>query len=58
MGTGDPFPGDKAQPENDADQSPPSSANVNEQELQFLFPLRLHGGRGITFLLNVTLISF
>jgi hypothetical protein len=28
MGTGDPFPGDKAQPGRDADHSPPSSAEV------------------------------
>jgi hypothetical protein len=28
MGTGEPFPGDKARPGRDADHSPPSSAEV------------------------------
>jgi hypothetical protein len=39
MGTGGPFPSGKAWPGRDADQSPPSSAQVmNEQELYFLSP--------------------
>jgi hypothetical protein len=44
VGTGGPFPGDKARPERDADHSPPSSADVvNEEELDLLSPTRLHG---------------
>jgi hypothetical protein len=31
MGTGDPFPGGKARPGRDADQSPPSSAEVENE---------------------------
>jgi hypothetical protein len=43
MGTGGPFTGAKARPGRDADHSPPSSAEVdNEQEL-YLSPKRLHG---------------
>jgi hypothetical protein len=39
MGTGGPFPGGKARPGRDADHSPPSSAEVkNEQELYVLSP--------------------
>jgi hypothetical protein len=39
MGTGDPFPGGKARPQIDADNSPPSSAEiVNEEELYILTP--------------------
>jgi hypothetical protein len=39
MGTGGPFPGGKARPGRDADQSPPSSAEVeNEYELYLLPP--------------------
>jgi hypothetical protein len=39
MGTGGTFPGGKARPGRDADHSPPSSAEVvNEQELYFLSP--------------------
>jgi hypothetical protein len=39
MGTGGPFPGDKARPGRDADHSPPSSAEVmNEYELYLLSP--------------------
>jgi hypothetical protein len=39
MGTGGPFPGGKARPGREADHSPPSSAEVkNEQELQPLSP--------------------
>jgi hypothetical protein len=39
MGTGGPFPGAKARPGRDADHSPPSSAEVvNEQELYLLSP--------------------
>jgi hypothetical protein len=39
MGTGGPFPGDKARPGRDADHSPPSSAEVkNEEELYLLSP--------------------
>jgi hypothetical protein len=39
MGTGGPFPGGKARPGRDADQSPPSCAEVvNEYELYFLSP--------------------
>jgi hypothetical protein len=42
-GTGGPFPGGKVQPGRDADHSPPSSAEVlNEQELYLLYPLHLH----------------
>jgi hypothetical protein len=37
------FPDGKARPRRDADHSPPSSAEVmNEQELYLLSPLRLH----------------
>jgi hypothetical protein len=36
MGTGGPFPGAKARPRRDADHSPPSSAEVDEQELYVL----------------------
>jgi hypothetical protein len=43
MRTGGPFPGGKARPGRDADNSPPSSAEVvNEQELYLLSVLRLH----------------
>jgi hypothetical protein len=39
VGTGGPFPGDKARPGRDADLSPPSSAEVkNEYELYLLSP--------------------
>jgi hypothetical protein len=39
MGTGGPFPEGKAQQGRDADHSPPSTAEVkNEQELYFLSP--------------------
>jgi hypothetical protein len=39
MGTGGPFPGGKSRPGRDADHSPPSSAEVeNELELYFLSP--------------------
>jgi hypothetical protein len=39
MGTGDPFPGGKARPGRDADHSPPSCAEVkNEQEPYLLSP--------------------
>jgi hypothetical protein len=39
MGTGGPFPGDKARPERNADHSPPSNAEVDsEQELHLLSP--------------------
>jgi hypothetical protein len=39
MGTGGPFPGGKAWPGRDADHSPPSGAEVkNEQELYLLSP--------------------
>jgi hypothetical protein len=39
MGTEGPFPGGKARPGRDADHSPPSNAEVkNEQELYLLFP--------------------
>jgi hypothetical protein len=31
MGTGGPFPGSKARPERDADHSPPSSAEVENE---------------------------
>jgi hypothetical protein len=44
MGTGGPFPGAKARPGRDADHSPPSSTEVeNEQELYLLSPKGLHG---------------
>jgi hypothetical protein len=37
MGTGGPFPGGKARPRRDSDHSPPTSAElVNEQELYLL----------------------
>jgi hypothetical protein len=39
MGAGSPFPRGKARPGRDADRSPPSSAEVeNESELFLLFP--------------------
>jgi hypothetical protein len=39
MGAGGPFPGAKARPERNADHSPPSSAEVeNEQELYLVSP--------------------
>jgi hypothetical protein len=39
MGTGGPFPGGKARPGRDANHSPPTSAEVkNEQELYLLSP--------------------
>jgi hypothetical protein len=39
-----PYPGATARPGRDADRSPPSSAEVtNEQELYLLFPKRFHG---------------
>jgi hypothetical protein len=44
MGTGGSFHGGKARPESDADHSPPSSAEVkNEQELYLLSPHVPHG---------------
>jgi hypothetical protein len=44
VGTGGPFPGSKAWPRRDADHSPPSSAEVeNEWDLYFLSPQALHG---------------
>jgi hypothetical protein len=43
MGTGSPFPGDKARPGHDADNSPPSSAKVeNQWELYLLPPTSLY----------------
>jgi hypothetical protein len=43
MGTGCPFPGAKARPGRDADHSPPSTVNVeNEYELYDISPKRLH----------------
>jgi hypothetical protein len=33
MDTGDPFPGGKARPGGDADHSPPSSAEVKNEEI-------------------------
>jgi hypothetical protein len=43
MGTGGHFPGGKARPGRDADKSPPSSAEViNEEALYLLSPLRHH----------------
>jgi hypothetical protein len=42
MGIGGPFPGAKGRPGRDADHSPPSSAEVkNEQELYLLSPQAL-----------------
>jgi len=38
MGTGGPFPGGKARPGRDADHSPPSSAEVENEELYLLSP--------------------
>jgi hypothetical protein len=38
MGTGGPFLGGKARPGRDADHSPPSSAEVENEELYFLSP--------------------
>jgi hypothetical protein len=44
MGTGCPFSGAKVRPGRDADHSPPSSAELeNEQELYFLSPKHFHG---------------
>jgi hypothetical protein len=44
VGTGDPFPGAKARPGRDADNLPPSSAEVeNEQELHPSTPKGLRG---------------
>jgi hypothetical protein len=44
MGTEGPFLEDKALPGRDADHSPPSSAEVeDEYELYLLFPKRLRG---------------
>jgi len=39
MGTGGPFPGGKARPGRDADNSPPSSAEVVNEELYHRSPL-------------------
>jgi hypothetical protein len=36
MGTGDPFPGGKARPGRDSDHSPPSSAEVVNEEIYLL----------------------
>jgi hypothetical protein len=38
MGTGGPFPGGKARPGRDADHSPPSSAEVKNEEELYLPP--------------------
>jgi hypothetical protein len=38
MGTGDPFSGGKARPGRDADHSPPSSAEVKNEEQYLLSP--------------------
>jgi hypothetical protein len=43
MGTGGPYPGGKARPGRDADHSPPSSAEVKNEELYLLPPKRHHG---------------
>jgi hypothetical protein len=44
MGTGGPFPGAKARPGRHTDHSPPSSAEVdNEQKLYVLSSKRLYG---------------
>jgi hypothetical protein len=44
MCIGGPFPGGKARPRRDADHSPPSSTEVNnEYELYLLSPKRLRG---------------
>jgi hypothetical protein len=44
MGTGGPFPGGKARPGRDANHPTPSSSEVvNDYELYFLSPKRLHG---------------
>jgi hypothetical protein len=43
MCTGVPSPGVKARPGRDADHSPPSSAEVENEELYLLSPKRLHG---------------
>jgi hypothetical protein len=57
MGTGGPFPGGKARSGSDADHSPPSSAEVgNEQELYLPSPQtppwRVAGQHYFTFYLN------
>jgi hypothetical protein len=47
MGTGGPFPGSKSRPGNDSDHSPPSSAEVNnEQEVYNSPPRCLHDDSG------------
>jgi hypothetical protein len=61
MGTGGPFPGGKARPGLDADHSPPSSAEVkNEQELYLLSPhappWRVAGSLYLTRILISTVI--
>jgi hypothetical protein len=43
MGTAGPFSGGKAQPERDADHSPPSSAEIVNEELYLSPPKRLYG---------------
>jgi hypothetical protein len=54
------FPRDKVQPGHDANHSPPSSAEVKNEELYILFPLapawRVMGQ--LSFTLTVTLSSF
>jgi hypothetical protein len=57
MGTGSPFPGSKARPGRDADHSPPSSAEVmNEQEL-YLFSSQAPPWRVAGLLASVTLMN-
>jgi hypothetical protein len=56
MGTGGPFHGAKARPGRDADHSPPSSAEVdNEYELYLLSPKRLRGVWWDRFLVIIVL---
>jgi hypothetical protein len=47
---GGPFPGGKARLGPDAEHSPPSTAEVNNEELYFSPPWRLHGGSGTALL--------
>jgi hypothetical protein len=61
MGTGGPFPGGKARPGRDADHSPPSSAEVVNEELYLLSPQappwRVEGLPFFTFTYIVNIIK-
>jgi hypothetical protein len=62
MGTGGPFPGGKARPGCDADHSPPSSAEVENEELYLLSPQappwRVEGLLYFTFFLHFLITQF